>query len=241
MDWTFSKVANYIRGIEKININPSTNWDEWNTWNENESENYFKLWDLYKNKRPIRFWIAEELIWNIQIIVNKPINVVNNIVNYINNKYIKKTHMLSALSEKILIGKEYNINSMVLPVLFNALVDFVEIIMVNKCNNGKRYPEIGFDLINHGIFSRYMLTDDIRKEIIYLYNWWKEYYPIRDLELNNIREYYYTNQYREDLTDIECQQMDEYSVKMYDMQVEFEKEDNEMLHRFINISKYLEI
>ena len=111
--WTCSKFADWIRGTTKLKAGTGKEWSEWEK--------------AAKAKYPIRWWIAEEGLDHIQDIWCWIPERINNIRYYINNRWITKTHALTAHPRDIKPGQWHDVGNRFLPCLFNELVNFVEI------------------------------------------------------------------------------------------------------------------
>jgi hypothetical protein len=111
--WSCTKFADWVRGTPKGIAKTSEGWDEWRT----EAERY----------HPVRYWIAEELLDNIQGFFLYIPERLNDVRYYINNRWISKAHALTADPRDIRPGSWSDVGNRFLPCLFNELVDFVEI------------------------------------------------------------------------------------------------------------------
>ena len=111
--WSCSKFADWLRGTKKLGAATSEQWDEWNT--------------AAKMKHSFRYWIAEEALDAVQNFVNYPLDKLNDIRYYINNRFISKSHALTADPRDIRPGNWCDVGNRFLPCLFKELVDFVEI------------------------------------------------------------------------------------------------------------------
>jgi len=111
--WSCSKFADWIRGTDKI---PSGTSREWRDWRKSSMITH-----------PIRHWIAEELLDKIQDYIYYPHTLFNSIRYYINNRWVTKSHALTAHRSDIKPGNWHDVGYRFLPCLFNELVDFVEI------------------------------------------------------------------------------------------------------------------
>jgi hypothetical protein len=111
--WSCSKFADWLRGTPKGGAKSSEDWDEW-----------------YKTAgaaHPIRYWIAEEALDAVQNFVNYPMDKLNDVRYYINNRFISKSHALTADPRDIRPGHWSDVGNRFLPCLFKELVDFVEV------------------------------------------------------------------------------------------------------------------
>ena len=111
--WSCSKFADWIRGTNKLSAATSEEWDEWRT--------------TAQMKHNFRYWLAEEALDAIQNFVNWPMDKLNDIRYYINNRWISKSHALTADPRDIRPGSWCDVGNRFLPCLFKELVDFVEI------------------------------------------------------------------------------------------------------------------
>jgi hypothetical protein len=111
--WSCSKFADWIRGTAKLGAGTSEQWDEWNT--------------AAKMKHGFRYWIAEEALDAVQNFVNYPMDKLNDVRYYINNRWISKSHALTADPRDIRPGSWCDVGNRFLPCLFKELVDFVEV------------------------------------------------------------------------------------------------------------------
>jgi hypothetical protein len=111
--WTCSKFADWIRGTEKLSAGTSEEWDEWTT--------------QAQMKHNFRYWLAEEGLDILQTIVYYPTDKLHDLKYYINNRYVTRSHALTAHARDIKPGNWADVGNRFLPCLFNELVDFVEI------------------------------------------------------------------------------------------------------------------
>jgi hypothetical protein len=111
--WSCTKFADWIRGTAKLGAGTSEEWDEWNT--------------AAKMKHSFRYWVAEEALDSVQNFVNYPMDKLNDIRYYINNRWVSKSHALTAHPRDIQPGNWSDVGNRFLPCMFNELVDFVEI------------------------------------------------------------------------------------------------------------------
>lgn len=110
--WSCSSFADWLRG----SVSPK----------------FFKLgdtsWeDAAKAAHPVRYWLAEEGLGYLQDFVTWPVRKLYDIKYYINNRWVTKTHALTASPRDIQRGSWSDVGNRFLPCLFNELVDFVEV------------------------------------------------------------------------------------------------------------------
>ena len=111
--WSCTKFADWIRGAPKLKYGTGEEWVNW----ENDAKAY----------HPFRYWLAEEGLTAIQNFIMLPITKIYDIKYYINNRFITRTHCISASPDDIKPGSWCDVGNRFLPCLFNELVDFVEI------------------------------------------------------------------------------------------------------------------
>mgnify|MGYP003349383932 FL=1 len=111
--WTCTKFADWIRGTTKLSAGTS---EEWHEWEKRAKADY-----------PIRWWLAEEGLDILQKIVMFVPDKIYAVKYYINNRYITRTHSLTAHPKDIRPGQWCDVGNRFLPCLFNELRDFVEV------------------------------------------------------------------------------------------------------------------
>jgi hypothetical protein len=111
--WTCSKFADWLRGTAKLKAGTSEEWDEWTT--------------TAQMRHNFRYWLAEEGLDYLQKIVYYPTDKLYAIKYYINNRFVTRTHALTAHARDIPRGEWRDVGNRFLPCLFNELVDFVEV------------------------------------------------------------------------------------------------------------------
>ena len=111
--WSCTPFADWIRGTKKLSAGTAEEWDEWTT--------------AAQMKHNFRYWLAEEGLSYIQDFVTWPIRKIYDVKYYINNRWVSRTHSLTAHPRDIKPGQWQDVGNRFLPCLFNELVDFVEI------------------------------------------------------------------------------------------------------------------
>jgi hypothetical protein len=111
--WSCSKFADWLRGTPKLKAGTGR---EWRLWKE-----------AAKDTHPVRYWIVEEGLDAVQNFVNWPLDQLNDVRYYINNRWVTRSHCLTAHPRDIPRGEWRDVGNRFLPCLFNELVDFVEI------------------------------------------------------------------------------------------------------------------
>ena len=111
--WSCSKFADWVRGTPKLGAGTSEQWDEWT--------------DKAQRYHPVRYWLAEEGLDYVSNIVYFIPDTLYSIKYYINNRWVTRTHSLTAHPRDIKPGQWHDVGNRFLPCLFNELVDFVEI------------------------------------------------------------------------------------------------------------------
>lgn len=111
--WSCSKFADWLRGTPKGGAKTSDDWDDW--------------YQTAEQAHPIRYWIAEEALDAVQNFIWWPVDKIYDIKYYINNRWISRTHSLTAHPRDIKPGRWCDVGNRFLPCLFNELVDYVEV------------------------------------------------------------------------------------------------------------------
>ena len=111
--WSCSPFADWLRGTKKLSAATSEEWDSWRT--------------TAQMKHNFRYWLAEEGLDYLQDFVTWPFRKIHDVKYYINNRWVTRTHSLTAHPRDIKPGQWQDVGNRFLPCLFNELVDFVEI------------------------------------------------------------------------------------------------------------------
>lgn len=111
--WSCSKFADWLRGTAKPRAETSKGWRVWT--------------QAAKSSHPIRYWIVEEGLDLVQDFIYWPVRRLYDVKYYINNRWVTRTHALTAHARDIKPGEWQDVGYRFLPCLFNELVDFVEI------------------------------------------------------------------------------------------------------------------
>jgi len=111
--WSCSRFADWLRGTAKLKAGTSDEWDNWRL--------------AAQTQYRFRYWLAEEVLNAVQDFVTWPVRSLYNIKYYINNRWVSRTHSLTAHPSDIKPGQWQDVGDRILPCMFNELVDFVEI------------------------------------------------------------------------------------------------------------------
>jgi len=111
--WSCTPFADWLRGTKKLSAGTAEQWDDWNT--------------AAQMKHNFRYWLAEEGLGYVQDFVTWPVRKIYDVKYYINNRWVTRTHALTAHARDIKPGDWCDVGNRFLPCLFNELVDFVEI------------------------------------------------------------------------------------------------------------------
>ncbi|MEY4333595.1 MAG: hypothetical protein RLZZ196_2338 [Bacteroidota bacterium] len=111
--WSCSEFADWLRGTAKPEAETSKGWADWNL--------------KAKQAHPIRYWLAEEALDKLQQFIFLIPDKLYDIKYYFNNRFISRTHSLTAHPSHIRPGSWRDLGDRILPCLFNELVNFVEV------------------------------------------------------------------------------------------------------------------
>lgn len=111
--WSNSRLADKIRGTPKLAAGTSTEWRDWRRKAESKSK--------------FRYWLAEEALDKLQKAVFYIPDKLYEIKYYINNRYVSRTHSLTANPRHIRPGTWCDMGDRILPCLFDELVNYVEV------------------------------------------------------------------------------------------------------------------
>ena len=111
--WSCTKFADWLRGTPKPHAETSKGWRNWNA--------------AAKEAHKFRYWLAEEGLDAIQGAILYIPDAIYSVKYYINNRWVTRTHSLTAHPRDIKPGNWCDVGNRFLPCLFNELVDFVEI------------------------------------------------------------------------------------------------------------------
>jgi len=111
--WTCSRFADWLRGTAKPDAETG---DGWRVWRKRAQAAH-----------PWRYWLADEGLDILQKIVYWPTDQLYAIKYYVNNRWITRSHALTAHPSDIRPGEWQDVGNRFLPCLFNELVDFVEL------------------------------------------------------------------------------------------------------------------
>ena len=111
--WTCSKFADWVRGTKKLSAGTSEEWDDWTT--------------SAQMRHNFRYWLAEEGLDYLQKFVMFIPDNLYAIKYYINNRWVTRSHSLTAHPRDIKPGTWHDVGNRFLPCLFNELQDFVEV------------------------------------------------------------------------------------------------------------------
>jgi len=111
--WSCSKFADWLRGTPMPGALTSEGWDEWH----NQAH----------TAHPLRYWLADNALGFLQDFITWPTRKIYDFKYYINNRWVSRTHSLTAHVRDIKPGQWQDVGNRFLPCLFNELVDFVEV------------------------------------------------------------------------------------------------------------------
>jgi hypothetical protein len=111
--WTCSKFADWLRGTPSPGALTSRGWREWR--------------EAAQTRHPVRYWLADEGLDYLQTVFYYIPDKLYGLKYYINNRWVTRTHALTAHARDIKPGEWRDVGNRFLPCLFNELRDFVEV------------------------------------------------------------------------------------------------------------------
>lgn len=111
--WSCGSFADWLRGTVKP---VSATGAGWKVWRRTATDAH-----------PWRYWLVETALDRMQNVWTWIPDRINDIRYYINNRWVTRTHALTAHPRDIPRGDWRDVGNRFLPCLFNELVDFVEI------------------------------------------------------------------------------------------------------------------
>jgi hypothetical protein len=111
--WSCTPFAKWVLGAQKPNAESAQGWNDWE--------------EKMKSERPVRYWISQELLNHIQNVVMWPADRIKSLDYYISNRWISRSHALTAFPENIRPGQWCDLSDRILYCMFDELVKYVEI------------------------------------------------------------------------------------------------------------------
>ena len=240
--WSCTKFADKVRGTPKPFALSMTEWDEWHL--------------TASTKHPFRYWLAETFLNSVQDMIWWPVDGYRSALAYLNNRFVLKTHALTLPKTHMKPGTWRDLSDRMLPSLFFALKDFVEVECA--CHNYRfsadrnkvpwlrraglirnwRSPEAGIQYLEWSAQQ-----DDspeyarCAKEVLELYYWFvNDYLKRKDVyEVTGWTEHCANTKLGRELTEEARRILDSIS----ELEDQRDKEDEEMMIRLIKVRKAL--
>lgn len=111
--WCCSKFADWLRGTPKPGAETFEGWDAWT--------------EKATKAHPFRYWLADDALSFCEKVFYWPTDKLYDLKYYINNRWVTRTHSLTANPRDIKPGTWCDVGNRFLPCLFNELQDFVEV------------------------------------------------------------------------------------------------------------------
>lgn len=184
--WTCSKFAHWLRGTSSQEGGMGMSMDAWDEWDFKARDNH-----------PFRYWLTETVLDKMEDIFYFIPDKFYSIKYYLQNRFIRKTHILSSHPQHLKRGVWYDLDTRMLNCLFDSLVDYVEVELPGwKLKRGeKRSAALGIGNLMWQIDLKFGQDDCITPgdpiygdptpqavdalEILELYLWWTLDYPNR--------------------------------------------------------------
>lgn len=232
--WSCSKFAEWVLPGKPA----AATMEEWDSWRASAQAAH-----------PVRYWIAEVALNKIQDIVMWPRDVVVNIRGYWFNRWINRSHSLTAHPRDIKPGNWCDLSDRLLYCSFNELVNFVECeqawmeVVFSETKRAQyrvpwwrrwrqwRSAEAGLahlawasNLRENDDDPSSPLSDQAKAaiEIRELYDWWTRTRPNR---LDPWEDHVFNTDVRD--------------TRPFDIEAEYAREDDAMLIRLIKIRHHL--
>ena len=245
--WSCTKLADKIRGTDKPT---ALGWEEWGTWKQEA-----------KQKHPIRYWIAERGLDYIQDTIWWVPEKISDFRYWWYVRWTRPSHVLRAHKQYIKPGTGHNLGHKMLPCIMSELVDFVEIDKARENmrwdsekrkefsapklfgwfgNYGWRNPEAGLDYLDWEISLGEENQDQAKaaQEIKLIYLWWKHERPNRPDPYEHSGWTKWCSEHRRNMfsnrTPEEQEQVGQMLDKIQELEVKYDLEDKQMLHRVVD-------
>jgi hypothetical protein len=111
--WTTGKFADWLRGTPSPTALTHLGWKKWR--------------QEAKAAHPVRYWLADDGLDYLQRFFFYIPDKLYALKYYINNRWVTRTHALTASPSDIPRGQWCDVGNRFLPCLFNELRDFVEV------------------------------------------------------------------------------------------------------------------
>lgn len=108
--WSCSKFADLLRGEAKPRALSLEEWEDWRK--------------RVRSERPVRYFLAENLLTSVQKFLYFPSNLLDSIRSYWRNRFVTKTHCLKT---GLRPGSYHELDERIIHGLFNELKEFVEV------------------------------------------------------------------------------------------------------------------
>ena len=111
--WTIGPFADWLRGTPSPGALTHKGWKEWHA--------------MAQARHPVRYWLADTGLDYLQRFFYYIPDKLYGLKYYINNRWVTKTHALTAHPNDIPRGEWRDVGYRFLPCLFNELRDYVEV------------------------------------------------------------------------------------------------------------------
>lgn len=228
--------------LDKLKINPPTamTMPEWKNWHEQT-----------KKEKPLAYFLKYNVLEKIENFISSIGREYRNFIYFF--KY-RTTHRYNILHTG-LKPNYYDLDTRMMHGLFNELVNFVEVdkALMNNIWGQKKFEkkpffgrprskELGLDYLEWETkLEESGGQAENAKEVIALYKWWTEVYKNRPdpNEASGWSGYCERNSIEEIMDGNTKEDSQIYLDKLREIEVQYEKEDEEMLIRLIKIRKQL--
>ena len=250
--WSHSRLALYLKRRAGFSIPTALSWKDWDLHDEQ-----------CKQKSPFIFWLTDEFFNDIQSFVYWPYDKIRNLTYYFKNRFVTKSHMVVTTLKP---GKWHESDDLMLHSMMAIMNDFVrnqKAWMRYIWHNSEKFDlpfwktkwpfrhfckfdneKLGLEYLR---WEKTLTYDNVfdgvdlagkptgqpsgqaiaAKELYTIYHWWNYVRPDR------------TDVYGEDLEEIKTKYGKDYAKRIFEIEAEFDAEDEEMMVRLIKIRGHL--
>ena len=231
-----NRIIESVRTYFKIDKPLSETYDGWNTWEY-----------MNRKEHPLGYFLTETFPNFMDDTKSLIINPIEELYYSLKNRFVRKYYLIDTGLNRY---QYYDKDTIMLHANFKMLVDYVEIELKSLFDTDDIISELELYVENgnEGIPS----WEKHYIEVYYLYKWWTEQRPIREDGLSSsgyyelLKEYdvdedtlsYFSESWRKQNPELYSKIDSSYRTSS-EIENSYDKEDQEMLHRLIDIRQSL--